>query len=66
MKKSNECKYRGCSNRAAKDKACPSCWHAVHPDGTETYLGQRRELSPSYGVGDGGYDYQTYTERFTR
>ena len=43
-----------------------SRWRADHPDGTETYLGQRRELSPSYGVGDGGYDYQTYTERFTR
>jgi hypothetical protein len=29
MKKSNECKYRGCSNRAAKDKACLSCWYAA-------------------------------------
>lgn len=40
-----------------------SRWYAAHPDGTETYLGQRRDLSPSYGMTDGGFCYDAYAAR---
>jgi len=40
-----------------------SRWHAVLPGGKEIYLGQRRDLSPSYGLKDGGFDYDAYAAR---
>lgn len=43
-----------------------SRWHAAHPDGTETYLGRAAHLNPPSLSGDGGYDYDTYAERFAR
>ncbi len=40
-----------------------SRWFAVRPDDTEVYLGQRRDLSPTYGMTDGGFSFDEYAAR---